>query len=306
MTRWPGVPVLAILVTATLLRFCEPLAAQILNSEPARPLNLFQKIARASLVVDVIVHDGTLRFAVVDVRQALKGTPPAPRLRIAFRDYNYNRPPGVEPIVLPNGQEEVLFLVPDKQVRQKEKNRDIFELYLGQEGRIMVPAEGSRTFLEALHRLVDLSTKDPASQIEGLNGLLASDNPYLLTTALDEVDRLRAGTPALYGRLTALLESPASSVRARSLGLLREIFSGVAVSASHDSLPDQAESTLSAVLERARNDGSEEVRVQAVTALAAWPVRSQVEGDLKAIAGQDPAQSVRYEAQRALLAPGRP
>jgi len=58
---------------------------------------------------------------------------------------------------------------------------------------------------------------------------------------------------------------------------------------------------LESVLERARNDPDETVRVAAVAAVAIWPQRSDVEGDLRAIAAQDPAQMVRYEAERALL-----
>jgi len=66
---------------------------------------------------------------------------------------------------------------------------------------------------------------------------------------------------------------------------------------------DDARAALLAVLERAHNDQDESVRVQAVTAVAAWPSRHEVEGDLRAIAGGDPAQAVRYEAERALFDP---
>lgn len=301
MRNAPGATVWSAVFLLTSALLCTPLRAAELQSEPTIPLNLFQKVARADLVVDVTIRDGALRFAVVDVRRALKGRPPADRLRVAFRDYNFDRPPGVDPIVFPNGQEEILFLVPNTQVRRKDKNKDIFELYLGQEGRITVPREGAGMLFEALGRLVELASKDPASQIEALGEQLGGDNLYLLLAGLDEIERLRAGTPALFSRLISLLQHPAPAVRSKSLRVLGEVFSGWASASGADGPPDQGESALAAVLERARNDSQEEVRVRAVAALASWPVRARVEGDLKAIAGQDPAQAVRYEAQKALL-----
>jgi hypothetical protein len=69
-----------------------------------------------------------------------------------------------------------------------------------------------------------------------------------------------------------------------------------------DSL-DAAQTALAGVLERARNDPDEEVRTQAVVSLAAWPNRREVQGELRAIAGTDKAQAVRYEAERALVKP---
>ena len=71
--------------------------------------------------------------------------------------------------------------------------------------------------------------------------------------------------------------------------------------ATDDEALDEARAALAAVLERARNDSVESVRVQAVAAVAEWPKRPDVEGDLRAIAGTDRAQSVRYEAEKALF-----
>ena len=68
-----------------------------------------------------------------------------------------------------------------------------------------------------------------------------------------------------------------------------------------DEVLDEARAALAAVLEKARNDQDESVRVQAVAAVAAWPNRAEVEQELKAIAGTDAAQAVRYEAERALF-----
>ena len=58
------------------------------------------------------------------------------------------------------------------------------------------------------------------------------------------------------------------------------------------------------MLERARNDGNETVRSEAVRTLGVWPNQSELTGDLRAIAKQDSAQSVRYEAERVLFRAG--
>ena len=85
-----------------------------------------------------------------------------------------------------------------------------------------------------------------------------------------------------------------------SLRVMAQIFASGRI--GDDSL-DAAQSALAAVLERARNDPDDDVRTQAVLSMAAWPNRREVQGELKAIAGTDKAQAVRYEAERALLRP---
>jgi len=275
------------------------------------PLNLFQRAARASLVVHVRVHEGALRFALVDVLEVLKGSAPAERLRIAFRDFNFSRPRGTDPITFPNGEEEILFLTPYSQVprsqKKKEKYSDVFELLLGAQGRITVPAEGAGAIFDAVRRLVQVAAQDPASQVEGLQGLLDSENPVLPEAGLEEMARLRAATPVLYPRLIRLLRNPSPRLRIRSLTLVQQIFSSrppLPRSGSAEEALDEAGESLAAVLERARNDPDAAVRVQAVQALAAWPEHADVEADLRAIASQDASQEVRFEAERALFRAG--
>lgn len=269
-------------------------------------LNLFQRAARAQLIVHVRVRDGALRYALVDVLETLKGESQDARLRIAFRDFNFDRPRGEEPIVFLNGEEEILFLVPysraPRSEKKREKYRDVFELLLGSQGRLKVPAEGAGATFDAIRRLVAIAGRDPASQSEGLRDLLGGGNPALVEAALEEITRLRVAGPALYPKLIGLLASPSPTLRLGSLRLMQQVFadSGRAHPESTDQAIVEADQALASVLERARNDPDEQVRVAGVAALAAWPERSQVEGDLRAIARQDPAQAVRFEAERAL------
>jgi hypothetical protein len=295
------------------------LAALLCGGAPAAaaaddpPLNLFQRIARAELVVHAKVREGALKYALVEVIESLKGEPPQPRLRIAFRDYNFDRPPGAEPIVFTDGQEELLFLAPYGRVKRRPKNRDLYEILRGPEGRITVPPEGPERLLGAIRRLAGITRLDPASQADALRALLGADNPDLVAAALDEVMRLRALTPDLYPRLTALARGVAPGLREAALRAIGRLFAGAAGRGSAPaggrgaagSAPvrelDEARAALAAALERARGDDLETVRVEAVAALGAWPERAEVEGELRAIADQDPAQAVRYEAERALF-----
>ncbi|MFQ5876139.1 MAG: hypothetical protein ACE5JH_00375 [Acidobacteriota bacterium] len=280
-------------------------AAGTARAGEGKELNLFQMVARSELVVHARVREGALRFAIVDLVETLKGEPPAPSLRIAFREFNFNRRRSTEPIVFPDGQDELLFLVPYEGVnRNKEKNRDIYALLRGPSGRFTLPAEGPSIILDAVRSFVDIARQPPASQLGRLVSLLEDDNPYRVETALEEILRLRAGRPDLFVRLLPLLSDPSGALRLKALDLIAQIFRDGAGTVL-DQRPDEARGTLAAVIERARNDKDAAVRARAVTAIASWPERGEVEPELRAIARLDPAQSVRYEAERALFLAGR-
>lgn len=267
-------------------------------------LNLFQLVARSELVAQVRVRSGSLKYAIVEVQEALKGTAPFPVLRIAFRDFNFTRGPGEDQIVFADGQEEILFLVPHgrnpRRRKDREKNMDLYTLFRGQQGRITVPAEGPGVLLEAIRRLSEVSRLDPTSQAENLEGLLDSPDPVLLQTALAEIERLRTPRPSLLFRLIGLLGSHSATLRIGSLRVMALIFASGRIG---DESLDGARAALAAALERARNDPDETVRAQAVASIAVWPARHEVQGELQAIAGADPAQAVRYEAEKALVKP---
>jgi len=269
--------------------------------EPEK-LNLFQMIARSDLVALVKVRSGSLKYAIVELQETLKGSTDLKVMRIAFRDFNFTRRPGEELIIFPDGQKEILFLSPyGRQVKRKRaraRNVDLFTLYRGREGRITLPAEGPDIILGAIRSLAQVAGGDPASQVDALKGLLGADNPFLTEAALQEIERLRAGEPGILPALLHLLNSRSVTFRTGALRVVTQVFSTKRLD---DESLDQARTALAAVLERARNDPDESVRVQAVEAVAAWPNRRDVESDLKAIAGTDAAQAVRYEAEKALF-----
>ncbi|MEK7282446.1 MAG: hypothetical protein AAB249_01435, partial [Acidobacteriota bacterium] len=74
--------------------FLSPTGAMAQLGPVPEKLNLFQLVARSELVAHVRVRSGSLKCAIVEVQEALKGTAPFPVLLIAFRDFNFNRGPG--------------------------------------------------------------------------------------------------------------------------------------------------------------------------------------------------------------------
>src|SRR5437762_13395435 len=103
------------ILRVALLLFLAGTLLEVAGPEETGELGLFQLIARADLVVHVKIIEGSLKYAMVEVLEPIKGEPPSPRLRIAFRDLNWRRPAGVEAIIFPSGQEEILFLTPFRQ-----------------------------------------------------------------------------------------------------------------------------------------------------------------------------------------------
>ena len=290
----------AVLCLAALLLGFRGASAQQ-GPEPEK-LNLFQMVARSDLVVLVRIRSGSLKYAIAEVQETFKGAAGVPTLRIAFRDFNFTRRPGEDLIVFPDGQQEILFLAPyGRLVKRKKarlKNKDLFTLFHGREGRITLPAEGPEAILGAIRRLAEVSGRDPASQIGAFEDFLEDDNPFLTEASLQEIERLRAGSPVVFPRLLLLLNSRSVTLRAGSLRVIGQVFSAGRFG---DEVLDETRAALAAALERARNDPDESVRVQAVAAVAAWPDRAEVEAELKAIASTDTSQAVRYEAERALF-----
>jgi hypothetical protein len=264
-------------------------------------LTLFQMIARADIVAHVRVKDGEERLALVDVVTPLKGEPPAPQLRIDFRDLNLN-PQGQGMVVFRDGEEYVLFLEKLQFRSPSEKKANILGLFHGRSGRMLLPAEGSEVTLGAIRSLVPLAQAGPEAQIEGMRALLSSQNALLLEAALEEMARLRAATPDDLPALLKMLGDLSPGIRLRALPLIASLFSGLG-RAGTERTPDER-AALALVLERARSDDDIAVRTESVRTLGTWPVRGEVVGDLKAIAKQDPSQTVRYEAERLLFRMG--
>jgi hypothetical protein len=268
------------------------------------PLTLVQIIGRSDAAVHIRVSDGSGKFAIVQVLETLTGPDPGVRLRIDFRDLNLTLK-GQEAVVFEKGEEDILFLHRPAWKKPSAKNADVFELLHGRRGRLLLPAEGSGIYLEAVRRLGAIARQDPSDQVEALRRLLGSENPFLRESALAEVGRLGALTVDDLPALIHLISDQSAGLREKSLQQIRVI-----LRSADGQDGDDPRRALEAARERARNDSDEQVRAEAVRAMSAWSHHEDVVPDLKAIAGVDPSQLVRYEAQRVLFlwggAPGVP
>jgi hypothetical protein len=259
------------------------------------PLTRFQLLARSDLVTHIRVVDGEGRYAIVEILALIRGEAPAERLRIDFRDLNYELR-GREPVVFRQGEEYILLLQRPAWRKPKEKYRDIFALYHGRRGRIPLPAEGGGAEVESVRELAALVGRTPDDQITGLRALVTSTNQVLRESALEELARLRVADTGDLPALTRLLQDPNARIRVASLTIIRDVMQ----SPSGETGQAEKRVVLELCRERARNDPSDLVRAGAVRVLGAWSVKDDVAGDLRAISKGDASQSVRYEALRIL------
>jgi len=269
--------------------------ASSFESQENVPLTEFQLIARSDLVVHTRVLDGDNRLAVMEVVETIRGESPAARIRIDFRDLNFERR-GQEIVIFRTGEEYILLLERPNWRKPKEKYRDIFGLFHGRRGRIPLPAEGSGVQVEAVQKLAALVGRTPEDQIAGLRSMVTGGNPILRESALEEMARLRAAGVGDLPALARLLQDPNPKIRVASLDLIRDVMP--LTTGEADAAEKRA--VLEMCRERARNDAAEPVRVGAVRVLGAWTAREEVAEDLKAISTGDMSQAVRYEALRIL------
>ena len=152
----------------TLIVACSIAVAQVTErSLESVPLTLFQLTARADLIARIRVKDGSLRLAILDVLDGLKGEAPADRIRLDFRDLNLS-PQGQGMVTFRDGEEFILFMSTKSWRKPKEKNRDIFDLTHGRRGIMPLPPEGWGIDVGAVKQLVSLTERGPEEQVLGL------------------------------------------------------------------------------------------------------------------------------------------
>jgi HEAT repeat protein len=259
---------------------------------------LYELTAHSSLVVTAQVISGQVKLAQVEVMEAFRGDSRAgQRLQIAFRDLNLDLGKQ-DRVVFTDGETEILFLEPEVNWEGIRKGDDRYTLYRGRFGKVSLPREGDEIYLEALRVFSSMaSQKDHRKLYAQIRGLLGSPNPILAETGLKETLRLDLMERSLLPVVLSYLQDPAPGRRSQSLKLLKGFFRNLK---PEDHPDDDANDALSRVLVLARNDPVESVRIAAVQTLGNWN-GEEVRPTLEAVADQDPAQGVRYEAKVILL-----
>ncbi len=259
---------------------------------------LYELTARSPLVVTAKVLSGQVKLAQVQVLEVFRGEGrEGQRLQIAFRDLNLDLNKR-DRVVFADGETEILFLEPEVNLEGVRKGEDRYTLYRGRFGKVPLPREGDEIYLEALRVFASMaSQKDHRKLYSQILGLLGSPNPILADAGLKETLRLDLMDRKLLPVVLSYLQDPAPARRSQALKLVESFFR----SRKPGEDPDEDSSdALSRVLAMARNDPIEAVRVAAVQTLGSWS-GEEVRPTLEAVADQDPAQAVRFEAQVILL-----
>lgn len=259
-------------------------------------LTLYQKTARASLVVRARALSDSTRRPEMEVIEIYKGSYSGRSLSIAPHFEDYGSPtPWLRREVFHKGEESILFLSPYRDEFGRDEGAGTFALLNADQGKLEVPAEGGDALVAALRRFVGILSMDQHDhQCEALRGLLGEKNPYLVEAALAECRKFRMGEPQDTDALFGLLASRRAEFRAGALTILGQILTDQRALGGPELQSRQA--IFERVASQARTDEDEGVRKEAVDVLGAF-ADSAALALVESIGRNDASQSVRYQAQ---------
>lgn len=273
------------------------LAAAFAFASPAsaaEPQNLYDWMATAPLVVAGRVVADDLRYVEVEALGVARGdASPGTRFAVDLRTANRDRKPNTDALRLERGSAYVFLLTPAAKSKSASPAR--FDLVRGIDGARPIPQEGIDAYVGALARFAEIQAKRDDDQVwKALRGLLEDPDPLILQTTLDLFLKYRRGAAADSARVRPLLDHPRDQVRELAARFLGEL---LALPGAGD--PVERAAVFGELAARARRDESVPVRVAATESAAATRAPG-VDELLREIARQDPDQTVRYVAERAL------
>ena len=281
----------AVVAGAALLSIAPAAAADAVR------LTVFERMARADLVIRARTLDGAMRFADCEVLEVVRGAYPSQRIQIAFRLDNMLRPNWDDRIVFDDGVESILLLAPAIDAAGAPLGPDKFSLVGGFFGKIDLPPEGAEAHIQAFRKMGEiLGLTDIHAAWEAYRALLGETNPYLIETGFHEVLKFRLGNQAMVPVLLGHLESRHDAFRGDALGVLAQIFES---GKRRGTRLDNEDHVVARILTAAITDDNPDVRVRAVRALQAFG-RPEILPPLREVAKDDPSQHVRYQASLSL------
>ncbi len=270
------------------------LALGVAGEVRAAPLDLYEWMAVAPIVVDGRVRADDGRYVEITVTAPIRGGPAAGALlKVDLKRVNRDREDGQHALKLEAGRDYLLLLsrLPDRMAGADP----VYEVVRGVEGAREVPLEGAPALLDAAERLARIQDrKDENGSWHALREMLEETNPILLENSLDLHLKFERGDLELLPVLRPLLDHPRPDVRVRVATLVGQIVRRRRV----PEIPD-GEGLLGELYGRARADPAVPVRVAATAAFGGVVGRGPEEV-LKEISRSDPDQAVRYEAERIL------
>lgn len=278
-----------------------------------RPLTLYQKSARAALVVRARALSDSTRRPPMEILEVYKGVYHGRTLYIVpfLQDYG-NPKPWLHREVFKKGEEYVLFLIPYEKETDRafddtagagkagddERPDQLFVVLNADQGMSLLPSEGAEALTDAIKRFVAvLALGQHDLQAEALRGLLTEKNPNLVEAGLSEVERFDLAEPEDLPVLLQHLASGRAEFRGASLRVIGQICRVTRISGRE--LRERQE-IFTKVVDRAYNDPEPSVRSDAVGTLADLGGTDTI-AVLRAISDRDPDQQVRYRAQVAII-----
>ena len=260
-------------------------------------LDLYEKVALAPLVVLGRVDGDPGRMADVRVLEVFKGEYSAPRLEVAYRLINFERPYGQDKIAFEAGEEAILFLLPLENSRGKNDRPDRFILFKGPDGKMSLPREGRQVWIDATRRLAEVAAiKDSQPLFDALRALVAEENPLLVEIGLRQVHKHRLADESLVPRVLEMVRRPDGRFRAEALDLASDLLRNPPREARPLSERDHLLSLASAILDEAPEVATRRAAVRLLASDGTPAARAKLE----AISAADPSQDVRYEAALAV------
>ncbi len=260
----------------------------------AAPMDLYEWVAPAPVVVTAEIRSDRGKFLDVELVDVLRGGLPQGRhVMVDLKRANRDREEGRSALKLDPDRRYLLLLRRDDARSKAELT--VYALVRGIDGAKELPAEGSAPVVDAVRAFVTIQDrKDEIASWKSFREMLEDTNPVLLETALDLFLKFRRGDLALLPVLRPILDHPRADLRARAARLIGQIVEH----RKEADIPDET-GILAELFGRARRDDVVEVRVAATIALGGIDGRG-TEEILREIARSDPEQAVRYEAERLL------
>ncbi len=266
-----------------------------------RPLSLYERTARASLVVRAEVTDGEHRLAVLRTRDVVKCSipeRPGDSFRIAYKLDSFTRRPWEDKISFRTGERVLLFLRKFTKEDGEKPEGDLYTLLWGAQGKFLLPPEGEEAHVQAVTAFAAVQAIPALEEQEArLEEMIADRNPIIAEAALEQLHVQGLGDPALIPSLVAFFDHDRETLRLGAMRLLRRILedarlAGTAVPARED-LADRIRGLVVA-------DPAAALRAEAVGVLHALG-GEDARAFLRRVSREDPSQAVRYEAEKALL-----
>jgi len=265
-----------------------------------RPLTLIERTGRAPVVVWGEVTDAERRYAIVKTLDLIKCSipeRPGPSFRIAYKLDSFLRQPWQDKITFETGERVLLFLRKFTRDDGDKPEGDLYTLMWGAQGRVTVPPEGERAWVDAVRVFTEiLANGDPEKMAAMLRESLVSRNPFIVDAAFEEMLKQGLGTLEMIPELITYFDAAREPTRLGAARLMRQMLTDARTAGRP--VPGRQELT-DLLRGRAVNDASPDFRVEVVRLLGTLG-GEEVMLFLKRLAKEDPSQMVRYEAERVL------